>query len=138
MIELNITLLIQVVNFAIALILLNYILIRPIRRILQERRDIVNGLANDTEKQTSEAGMRIKRYEAELEAARASANEQREAIKQQGLDAEQGILSDAQAEAQNFLHKSRREVEQEVAAVMRGLRMQVDSMAGKVVTKVLE
>lgn len=138
MVDLNITLAIQMVNFVIALIVLNYVLIKPIRGILQKRRDIVNGLAHDAEKQSTEAGMRIQKYEAELDAARAAAAEQRDAIKQQGLDSEQSILAEAQSEAQSFLQKTRKEVEQEAAEVMKGLRGQVDAMAGKVVAKVLE
>lgn len=138
MVDLNITLAIQLVNFIIALVVLNYVLIRPIRNILQKRRDIVNGLISETEKQNSDAGTRIQKYEADLDAARSAAAEQRDAIKQQGLDAERGILADAQNEAQTFLQKTHREVELEVAEVMKSLRAQVDAMAGKVVAKVLE
>lgn len=138
MVDLNITLAIQIVNFIIALIVLNYVLIKPIRGILQKRRDIVNGLAQDAEKQSTEAATRLQKYETELDAARSAAAEQRDAIKQQGLDSEQSILAEAQGEAQSFLQKSRREVEQEVAGVMKGLRGQVNAMAGKVVAKVLE
>lgn len=138
MVDLNITLAIQIVNFVVALIVLNYVLIKPIRGILQKRRDIVNGLVQDTEKQNSEASARIERYEADLDAARVIAAEQRDLIKQQGADIERGILADAQNEAQVFLHKSRKEIEQEVAEAMKGLRAQVDALAGKVVAKVLE
>lgn len=138
MVDLNITLAIQIVNFIVALIVLNYVLIKPIRSILQKRRDIVNGLVQDTEKQSGEAATRIARYEADLDAARVNAAEQRDIIKQQGVLAEQGILAEAQNEAQIFLQKSRKEVEQEVAVAMKGLRAQVNTLAGKVVAKVLE
>lgn len=138
MVDVNITLAIQFVNFVIALLILNFVLIKPIRGILKKRRDIVDGLVGDTEKHSGEAAARIRRYEADLDSARASAADQRESIKQQGLDAEHGILADAQNEAQVHLQKSRREVEQEVAAAMRVLRGQVDALAGKVVAKVLE
>lgn len=138
MVEINITLVIQLVNFIVALIVLNYVLIKPIRGILQKRRSIVDGLVGETEKSKNEASVRIKNYEAELEAARSAASAQREAIKQQGLDAEQSILTEAQTEAHNFLMKTRKEVEQEVASAMKVLRSQVDSMAGLVVARVLE
>lgn len=138
MVDLNITLVIQIVNFIVALIVLNFVLIRPIRNILQQRRNIVDGLLSETEKHNAEASMRLQKYDSELDAARTSANEQRDAVKQQGLDSELAIMAEAQNEAQAFLQKSRREVEQEVAAAMNGLRAQVDAFASKVVTKVLE
>lgn len=138
MVDLNITLLIQIVNFTIALIVLNYLLIRPIRAILRQRRELVNGLVSEAGKFNKEAASRIKKYEAELDAARTLAAEQREAIKLQGIESEQSILEGAQNEAQNFLQKSRKEVEQEAAAAMDALRGQVNAMAGKVVARVLE
>lgn len=138
MVDLNITVVIQIVNFILILIVLNFVLIRPIRNILKKRREIVDGLVSEAEKQNSEASMRLHKYEAELDTARITANEQREVIKQQGVDSEHSIMSDAQSEAQAFLQKSRKEVELEVADVMKSLRAQVDAMAGKVVAKVLE
>lgn len=138
MVDLNITLAIQLVNFIIALVVLNYVLVKPIRTILQKRRAVVNSLVNETEKQKTEAGMRIQRYEADIDAARVSAAEQRDIIKAQGADSEHSILAYAQAEAQSFLQKSRKDVEQEVAAAMKDLRGQVNVLAGKVVDKVLE
>lgn len=138
MVDLNITLVIQIVNFLIALILLNFILIKPIRDILKKRRGIVEGLAQDADKSSRDAAERIRKYELELDAARASAVEQRDAIKQQGLDSELTILAEAQSEAQAFLQKSRKEVEREVAEAMKSLSTQVDAMAGKVMAKVLE
>ena len=138
MVDLNITLVIQIVNFILILIILNFVLIRPIRKILLQRRTIVDGLVSEAEKQNAEASMRLQKYEAELDSARTAANEQREVIKLQGLESEHSIMADAQGEAQAFLQKSRKEVEQEVADVMKSLRAQVDAMAGKVVAKVLE
>lgn len=138
MVDVNITLVIQIANFLIALIVLNFFLIKPIRGILQKRRDIVEGLARDAQKSGNDAAERIQRYEAALDEARAAAFEQRDAIKQQGLESEQVIMAEAQNEAQAFLHKTRKEVEREVAAAMKSLSAQVDAMAGKVVAKVLE
>lgn len=138
MVDLNITVAIQIVNFILALIILNFVLIRPIRGILKQRRDIVNGLVNEAERQNSEADMRLQKYEAELDAARTAANEQREVIRQQGIESEHSITADAQSDALAFLQKSHKEVELEVADVMKSLRAQVDAMAGKVVAKVLE
>lgn len=137
MVDLNITLLIQIVNFIFALIVLNYLLIRPIRTILKQRRDLVDGLVAEAGKFNEESSKRLKTYEAELDAARVLAVEQREAVKQQGLESELTILEGAQNEAQSFLQKNRKEVEQEAASAMNALRGQVNALAGKVVARVL-
>lgn len=137
-INLDITLFIQIVNFIIALLVLNFVLISPIRGILKQRRDLVEGMAADANKFNEESSLRIKNYESELDAVRLSAAELKEAAKQQGVAAEQSIIADAQAEAMSFLQKTRKEVEQEAEEAIKALRAQVDAMAGKVVAKVLD
>ncbi len=137
-INLDITLVIQIVNFIIALIVLNFVLIRPIRGILKQRRDLVDGMIADAGKFNEDAASRLKRYEAELDAARALAAEQRDAVRQQGVQTEQAILEEAQNEAQSFLQKSRKEVAQESEDAIRELRGKVNRFAGNVLAKVLE
>ena len=137
MIDLNITLAIQIVNFIIALIVLNFVLVRPIRVVLKQRRDLVSGLLSETSKFNEESSWRLKKYESDLDAARSQASEQRETIKQQGIAFEANTLENAQNEAQSVLQKSRKDVEQEAGKAMLALRARVDLLAGKVVAKVL-
>ncbi len=136
-IDLDITLLIQAANFLIAMLVLNFVMIRPIRDILRQRRELMNGLLKESEAFNSLADSRLNNYEAELDDARTSANAQKEQIRQQGVDSEQSILGAAQQEAQNLLQKSRKEINQSVEASMRVLRGQVDELAGKAVSRIL-
>ncbi|MDR2893596.1 MAG: ATP synthase F0 subunit B [Deltaproteobacteria bacterium] len=136
-IDLDITLLIQAANFLIAMVVLNLVLIRPIRDILKKRREVMNGLLKESEGFTSLADSRLNNYEAELDAARTRASAQKEQIRQQGLDSEQSILGSAQQEAQSLLQKSRKEISQSVENSMRVLRGQVDELAGKAVSRIL-
>ena len=77
------------------------------------------------------------KYEAELEAARARALEQREGIRRQAVMTGQSILGDAQNEAQALLQKSGRDTAQEVEAARRALRTRVDSLASRVLARVM-
>ena len=47
MLDLNITMLFQLVNFFVALILLNVLLIRPIRNILRQRKSGMDGMGSE-------------------------------------------------------------------------------------------
>jgi F-type H+-transporting ATPase subunit b len=138
MIDLNITFVIQIVNFTIALLVLNWLIIQPVRAIMLKRREVAEGLAGEAGKLSDSAAQLLKNYEVELDAARAAAAEQREAVRRQGLEAERLVLESAQGEAHGFLQKSRREMEQGLETARRALRAQVDVLAGKVVRKVLE
>jgi F-type H+-transporting ATPase subunit b len=136
MVKLNITLLIQLLNFIVALFVLNILLIRPVRGMLRKRRELCDGLTKDAAKFNGEASMRLKKYELELDAVRARAAEQREAIRAQAEEVEQSILESAQNDALSLLQKSGREVEQDMEAARLLLREQVKSMAEKVFARV--
>ncbi|MDL2306796.1 ATP synthase F0 subunit B [Desulfovibrio sp. OttesenSCG-928-C06] len=136
-VDLDITFLIQLANFLIAMVVLNFVLVKPIRKIMKERRDMVAGLARDSESFNSTAEARLNNYEAELDEARTKANAQKEQIRQQGLETEHGILESAQSEAQHILQKSRKDVAADMEAAMQALRGQVNGMAERAVARIL-
>ena len=70
MIDLNATFFVQFVNFVLILILLNVILIGPIRRVLKKRAEFVASQMEGIESFTSSADTKLKDYEAALDAAR--------------------------------------------------------------------
>lgn len=136
-IELDITLLIQAINFLLALVILNYVIIKPIRKILRERRAMMDELIAESEKFNTSADAHLKNYEAELDAARTAASSEKEQIRQQAVETEQNLLSSAQNEAQAILQKARQELDAEFSAAMRALRAQTQEMAGKAVARFL-
>jgi F-type H+-transporting ATPase subunit b len=136
-VSLDITFLIQMVNFLVAIFVLNLVLVRPIRKILKERRDHVQSFIAESEKFNNTADTRLTNYAEELEAAKSKAAEQKERIRQQGVDSEQNILGSAQNEAQGILQKSRKDIEREVQEARQVLRGQIGSLSGKVVARLL-
>lgn len=137
-IELNITALVQIINFLIALIVVNFLIVKPIRGVLKQRRDMLNGFVGDAERFKKEAATRLERYQEELDEARAAAAADKEAVKQKGLDEEQRILADAQSRAQSSLAEAKARLAGEVESAKRELRGKVNAMAGKIVSRVLE
>ena len=73
MVDLNITLWIQLANFLVTLVVLNYLLISPIRKIIRKRKDNVEGLIGEIEAFTAEKQQLLDEYESELRKARAAA-----------------------------------------------------------------
>ena len=76
MVDLNITLWIQLANFLVTLVVLNYLLISPIRKIIRKRKDNVEGLIGEIEAFTAEKQQLLDDYRkdgkvmGELERAR--------------------------------------------------------------------
>ena len=73
MVDLNITLWIQLANFLVTLVVLNYLLISPIRKIIRKRKDNVEGLIGEIEAFTAEKQQLLDEYESELRKAREAA-----------------------------------------------------------------
>jgi F-type H+-transporting ATPase subunit b len=80
------TLLVQVVNFILFIVLLNVAFLRPVGRAIAERRAYIDGLARD-----------IESGEAEVRSARGRAEEQRAAARREA----DAALAKARAAAQN-------------------------------------
>ena len=137
MIELNITILIQLVNFIVALVVMNYLLISPVRKIIKQRRDLASGMLRDTEQFTSDATSKLHAYEAALANARENAQEQREASKAAALAQEVNILENAHIEAQKFLNDSRTHTRDQINSAMGEMRAKIPFLAEKAVAKLL-
>jgi F-type H+-transporting ATPase subunit b len=137
MISLDVTMFIQMVNFLITLVVLNYLLITPVREKIAERKALTSGYAGDIEKFTSAATEKLSKYEAALAEARTQAGQAREALKAQGAAREQEMLHAAHAEASAYLQSSREETAKETQAAMKTLLSQVNDLAAKAMSKIL-
>ena len=126
MISIDITLLIQLVNFLIALAIINYLIVRPVRGILARRRaqnDELRGAASSLE---DEAGLKMEGYNARIEKARAEVAAVRKSMKAAADQTAQACLNMAGDEAR-AIHKAAAErVRTEGADARRELDGRVD------------
>ncbi len=137
MLDLNITVLIQMVNFFIALYVLNALLIKPIRSILQERRDKIDGLVGDAEGFEREATERLEAYQADLARARQEGSALRDAARHEGAQKQQEIVSEAGRTAQAELAKAQEAFRVEADATLVELKKQVSTLANKLAVRVM-
>lgn len=137
MLDLNVTLLIQLVNFFVALFLLNTLLIRPIRDIIRQRKAVMDGMSSEASRDEAAAGERLANYEAQLAAARQEAGRNREGARAAGNSETSARVAAAQKKAQEILSQARATLRSEADAAMAQLRGQVDSMAAQAVNRIL-
>ncbi|MEG2173256.1 MAG: ATP synthase F0 subunit B [Desulfovibrionaceae bacterium] len=137
MLDLNITILFQLVNFLIAVYVLNILLVRPIRAILQERKNTMDNLQGEADAFTREARERMSTYQAALSKARHEATLARDAARAEGLTEQQSIVADAGLKAQAHISKAQDAIKQEADEALASLQKQVKILAGKVATQVL-
>lgn len=137
MIDIDHTIVIQLVNFLIAIVVLNYLLIKPVREQITARKTLTTSYAADIELFVAEADKKISTYESALAEARAHASINRDAIKADGLSKQRDLLEQAQNDAQVFLLSSREQAAKDATAAMRSLVSQVNSFADKAIKKIL-
>ena len=131
------TFFIQLANFVVTLIVLNFLLVKPVRNQIAARKALTDGYAADVARFTQEAGAKLGGYEETLSAARVEASKSREAAKEEGRKREQEVLAKAQADTQAFLSASRAKTAQEMKAAGDALGSQVDAFASRAISKIL-
>ena len=137
MINLDRTLFIQLVNFLITLVVLNFLLIKPVRQQIAARNALTSGYLSDIEKFTANSAAKISSYENALAEARAKASLARDALKAEGHTKEQAMLQAARTEAQAYLASNKKQATADASAAMNTLRSQVNVYAAKALSKIL-
>ena len=138
MLDLNITLVFQLVNFFIAIFVLNILLIRPIREIIKKRNGVMDNLAGEADSFESQAAERLANYEAELARARQDAGLTREEGRNAGLTEQQGIVGTAQKSARDILADTRRSLRGQAEATLSELRNQVSDFPARLADRLIK
>ncbi|MFP5222602.1 MAG: ATP synthase F0 subunit B [Acidobacteriota bacterium] len=128
---------VQLANFLIILVVLNAVLIAPVRRMLKLRADTVAAQASEIDAFTSSAEGKIKNYHAALEDARRDASAVRTGLRLEGVGQEKAILDAANEEAFVSLKGARATVANESKVALETMLAGVSVMANKAVSKVL-
>ncbi len=137
MIELNATLLVQMVNFLILLAVLNLILYRPIRGVIKRRSEKLAADMSEVEKFNEQAGKKLENYEQSLQEARREAGEVREQYRSEGNEQEKEIVDQARREATEELEQARKQLREQRESAEQELLQQVDQYAENVAQKVM-
>lgn len=137
MINLDHTLFIQLVNFLITLVVLNFLLIKPVRNQIADRNALIASQSEEIGNFTSQASEKLSTYEKSLAEARSQASLTRESIKAEGAAKEQEMIQAAHSEAQAYLQSSREQVAKDAKSAMEVLQSQVNDFAAKAITKIL-
>ena len=137
MIELNATMLVQMVNFLILLTVLNLILYRPIRGVIKRRSEKLTADMNDVEKFNDQAQKKLEDYEQSLQEARREAGDIRTQYRSEGSEQEKQIVDQARSEASQELDQARKQLREQRESAEQELLQQVDQYAENVAQKVM-
>jgi F-type H+-transporting ATPase subunit b len=137
MLDINITAIIQVVNFFIAVIVLNYLLIRPIRGIIQQRKTKMDDMLASAETFTYAANEQLAQYESSLSRARQEAALARADARADALRNQQELVAEAGKRAQEQFAQAKESLLKEMQSARADLAKQVKPLAAKTVDRML-
>ncbi len=137
MLEINFTLLLQVITFLLLVFLLNIILYRPIRKILAQRSeetDSLQGMIDEFQHRSEEGEKGI---EEGMLQARKEGYVEKENLKGDGLEQEKGILQVANSRLEEKIGGARKELEKKISAARRALEGEMTNFSNELAEKIL-
>ena len=137
MIELNLAFFVQVVNFGILVLVLNIFLYKPLRKVLAERRQVIDGAREKAAAVDLEVQEKMALYEVRLRDAKAEAAGRRAESLKQAQAEETTLLEKARAEATASLGTIRDRVAKEAADARVLLKQQAELLSGDICEKIL-
>ena len=137
MLDLNVTFVIQLINLLITLVLINYLLVRPVRDVIARRKAGSDNISRQIDDFVSRAARDAAQYESSLRAARDEGGAIRRQAREDALATQQNMLAAAAAKAADLARLERERACGDSDRAKSALAAQVDSLAADVARKLL-
>lgn len=137
MIDINVSLFMQLANFIVLFIVLNAILFKPIRQVMQEREQGIRSAFGDAKAAQERMQSLLDQYNASLAEAKQKAATTSNALYQQGLDAQRDMIAAERAKAGEMLDKARAEIAAASAVARNDLKKEAERLSQEIATKLL-
>jgi len=135
--ELNSTFFVQVINFLILIAVLNWLLVKPTLRILEERRVRVEGSEEEAKRLTAETDQNIQEYERNLTEARVNAGREKERIRMEGIERENEIIRTAREQSRKTVEDMKQKIGKEAGEASAVMKHEVKALSAQIAEKVL-
>jgi len=137
MLEINSTVIVQIANFLILLLILNIILFRPVRRIMIQRDEEVDSLQKAIKDYQNRGEQNEKGIEESMIQARKEGFTEKEKSKGQGQEEEKAILQEANSEVEAKIGEAKSEMEMKIGDVRKALDDQLGGFSKELAEKIL-
>jgi F-type H+-transporting ATPase subunit b len=137
MIEINMTLFIQMANFLVFLLLMNFVLYRPIRRIVAERKKLISDRQKGIESLEEQARAALLEYDRTLQDARRTGAQRILELKAAGYEQEKELLREISEQTASKVQQLREGIKKDIAAARKELKQQVKTFSVELAQKIL-
>jgi len=136
-IELNLAFFAQLLNFIVLIFVLNTFLYKPIRKVLSDRRQVIDSAREKAVSVDLEVQEKMALYEARLREVKAEAANMRATALKQAQAEESTLLEAARQEAMARLGTIRSRIAAESSEAKKMLAVQADALSGEICEKIL-
>lgn len=137
MINIDITLFIQMVNFFILLFIMNMILYRPIRRLVAQRNQHIGEQEELIAQADADALAAGQEFDDKIQGARSLGRQKVQELKEAAYQYEKDLLQRAGEQAAVQVEEMRNKVQKDIGAAREQLRSQVQAFALDLAQKIL-
>ncbi|HET6346641.1 MAG TPA: ATP synthase F0 subunit B [Myxococcota bacterium] len=135
--DLDVTLLFQIVLLAALMLVLERLLFRPLLRVIESRHQQIHGARHEVATLERLSAADREAYETRLREARRSAHVEREKLRQSGRDEARRLLGEVRADIAKAMQASRESIGAAERAAQQNLARDVDGLARQLVEKLL-
>jgi F-type H+-transporting ATPase subunit b len=128
---------IQIVNFLFLIFALNLLLFRPIRKILQERREKIKGMESAIENAGKSVQEKEAAFDKAIRDARSRGLKEKETLVKQGEEEERRLVESISSKAQVELEEIRRKIGADAERTRQSLQQQIGAFANDITQKIL-
>ncbi len=128
---------IQIVNFLFTIWVLNLLLYKPIRKILIQRKEKIQGLELSIEVADKDALEKDHSFAAGIKEARTKGLQEKEALIQQAAEEEKRIIAEINRQAQAELADLREKIKKDAGVVRESLEREIGDFARQISQKIL-
>ena len=137
MIEINWTIWLQFANFFVLMAVLNVLLYRPLREVMNRRRETVDGSRLKARELEETIAEKMERYRARLQEARSKGAQEKAELRKEAAEKEAAVLGEARQEAADRLQSIKNRIAAEAEEAARALKSEAQTLANQVAGKVL-
>ena len=137
MVDINYSLFIQMANFLVFLILMNFVLYRPIRRIVAERKKLILEKQEGIERIEGLTRSGLSDYDSRLREARVNGAQRIQELKAAGYEQEKELLRQVSEETAGKVQKLREKIQKDLGVARKELKQQVKTFSGELAQKIL-
>ena len=137
MVDINLTLFVQMANFLVLIVILNYLLYKPILAILDKRKRRLDESEGEIKRLNATVEQKAAEYEEKLRLAKQDALGKKNEILKEAADSAKAIIDERRSKIPAMLAEFQGNVGQEVDAARRILKDQSQKISAEIAEKVL-